>query len=92
MAFVWVRPQGHLHFLIYQNFDMVQVNLNSSIIQSVAYIADHGILEIKFKSRHTYHYYGVPDYVYQELLRAESPGSFFDLYIKKSDYVYEQVE
>lgn len=71
---------------------MVYTKLKSSTIDSVAYLPDHGTLEINFKSGHTYQYYGVPDFIYEEFLRAESPGAFFDLYIKKMDYEYEQVK
>ena len=71
---------------------MLHIKLKSSTIESVAYQADHGILEIDFKSGSTYHYFGVPHYVYTEFVRAESPGGFFDLYIKKMDYEYEQIK
>lgn len=62
------------------------------MIISIAYQADHAILEIDFKSGSTYQYFGVPGYIYDEFVRADSPGAFFDLYIKKMDYVYEQVK
>ncbi|GAB4404139.1 MAG: hypothetical protein OHK0053_29510 [Microscillaceae bacterium] len=64
----------------------------SSLIKAIAYEPGHAILEVEFVSQAIYHYYGVPEEVFQEFLRASSPGQFFDLYIKQVGYEYARIE
>lgn len=65
--------------------------VESSCIEAIAYDSEQAILAIDFKTGTQYHYYGVPDYVYEEFKRADSPGSFFDLYIKSVAYEFERM-
>jgi hypothetical protein len=49
--------------------------VSSEALSSVGW--DDGTLEIEFTSGEVYRYLGVPDFVYRQLLRAESKGTFF---------------
>lgn len=51
--------------------------VQSSNIVSVGYDPDWLLLEVEFKGERVYQYSVVPEYVYQELLAAESVGSHF---------------
>ncbi|PIV84245.1 MAG: KTSC domain-containing protein, partial [Candidatus Moranbacteria bacterium CG17_big_fil_post_rev_8_21_14_2_50_44_12] len=50
-----------------------------------------GILSVKFIKGGIYHYMDVPEELYQELLKAHSPGKFLAERIKNVyDYVKDQ--
>jgi hypothetical protein len=51
--------------------------VSSSNLHSVGYDPDTQTLEITFSSGVTYQYQDVPEYIYQELLAAESKGTYF---------------
>jgi KTSC domain-containing protein len=51
--------------------------LKSSNLASAAYNAENETLAITFKSGATYTYSDVPETVYENLLSAASPGSYF---------------
>lgn len=63
--------------------------VSSSNLVSVGYDVDDQILEIEFKSS-TYRYFGVPQYVYDELMSADSKGGYHYQYIRTA-YEYERV-
>lgn len=50
----------------------------SAVLNSVLYLADQCLLEIEFRSREVYQYFGVPLRIYNELLAAESKGEYFN--------------
>ena len=52
------------------------VDLESSLIKSVDYDPHKKVLEIKFNNKAVYEYYNVPEYVYHELISAESHGQY----------------
>jgi len=52
------------------------IPVESSMIQAVGYDVKTQILQVVFNSGQTYHYEGVPEEVYQELLAAESKGRY----------------
>ncbi len=56
--------------------------VSSSNVVSVGYEVDGSTLEIEFHSGGIYQYYGVPEYVHQELLGAASIGGYFARHIK----------
>lgn len=57
-------------------------------IRSVGYEADTQTLEIEFSSGGIYNYAGVPPEVHDKLMHAESPGSYFSLFIRGHyDYI-----
>jgi|TARA_B100000749_G_scaffold39746_1_gene27204 hypothetical protein len=74
----------------------------SSNIKSIGYDSNSKILEVEFTNMSVYRYYEVPEDVYEELMAAESKGSYLHRKIKGSNekgrslpyglYRYEQIE
>ena len=62
----------------------------SSNLVSVGYDNDTMTLEVEFKGNSIYHYFDVPEIVYQELMRASSLGRFMHANIK-NNYRYTKV-
>ena len=63
----------------------------SSNIESIGYDSNSKILEVEFTNMSVYRYYEVPEDVYEELMAAESKGSY--LYQKiKGVYRYERCD
>jgi KTSC domain len=54
------------------------VRLGSSAITAVKYDAENRTLDIQFREGHSYRYIDVPEFVYRELLKAESAGAFWN--------------
>lgn len=69
---------------------MQTVPIVSNSLAQIAYDAGCGLLEITFRSRHTYQYLGVPAAIVQQLLEAPSKGQYFNLAIR-GKYRYERV-
>ena len=63
----------------------------SSNIESIGYDSNSKILEVEFTNMSVYRYYEVPEDVYEELMAAESKGSYLHQKIK-GVYRYEQVD
>ena len=63
--------------------------VESSNLYSVGY--ESGVLEIKFRDGGTYRYYHVPYHVYEDLMDADSKGSYFHYHIKNQNYPCEKV-
>jgi len=56
------------------------VSLESSVLESVAYQSRS--LWVRFRSREIYRYRNVPPGIYQQLLDADSRGSYFNEHIR----------
>jgi len=69
---------------------MRRVRLGSSAITAVKYDAENRTLDIEFREGHSYRYMHVPEFVYRELLKAESAGAFWNAI--KNHFEYEKVE
>lgn len=69
---------------------MERVQVESSNIESIGYDSDSETLEIEFISSGLYQYYDVPEYVYGELMSADSHGIYFNANIKGT-YRYSRV-
>lgn len=69
---------------------MLRKPVDSTTMRSVGYEAPSRILEIEFDSGAVYQYLGVPARIYQQLLRAESKGRYFNSEIRDI-YSYVQV-
>lgn len=69
---------------------MERVQVDSSNIESIGYDSDTETLEIEFIKGGLYQYYGVPAYVYDELMSANSHGSYLASTIKGT-YSYSKV-
>lgn len=61
---------------------MIRKFVNSSNLNSVGYEEETQTLEIEFNSGGVYRYFGVPKYIYTELMSASSHGKYFHQYIK----------
>lgn len=56
---------------------MERQRVSSSNLASVGYDADSSVLEVEFHGGEIYQYSGVPQEIYQRLMRASSHGSYF---------------
>lgn len=61
---------------------MLRVDLQSTALKAVTYQDQSAHLELEFRSGAIYRYSAVPALVYQELLRAESKGRYFNQHIR----------
>jgi hypothetical protein len=61
---------------------MNETVVESSTLAALAYDEARGILQLRFRSRAVYRYYGVPAAVYKALLGAPSKGSCFNRAIR----------
>jgi hypothetical protein len=64
-----------------------RVRLDSSAIEAVRYDRNEQTLDIKFREGHLYRYMHVPEFVYRELLNAESAGAFWNGVKDQFEYV-----
>ncbi len=62
----------------------------SSNIRSIGYEAASMILEVEFLTGAIYHYFGVSEQVYVQLMAANSHGTFLAQYIKGT-YNYARI-
>ena len=70
---------------------MAQVDLQSTLLKAATYQDQSAILELEFRSGSIYRYLGVSGQVYQELLRADSKGRYFNQHIRNR-FPYAQVD
>lgn len=56
--------------------------VDSSSLASLGYSPLHNVLQVEFRSGLVYEYFGVPRGLYEQLLAAESIGSFFNRFIR----------
>ena len=61
---------------------MLSIPIESTTLTSAAYDPAGQVLRLEFRSRAVYCYFDVPPVVYQELIAAESKGSFFNRNIR----------
>ena len=64
-----------------------RVRLDSSAIEAIRYDEKRRTLDVEFRERHSYRYMHVPDFVYRELLNAESAGAFWNAVKDQFEYV-----
>ena len=62
----------------------------STTLATVAYDDVRNLLQLEFRSRAVYHYFGVPAAVYEALLGAPSKGSYFNQAIR-GRYCYVRI-
>ena len=53
------------------------IKLGSTNLHSVGYRSEDSLLLVQFNNGAAYEYYDVPQYVYDDLLQAESKGKYF---------------
>lgn len=61
---------------------MQMTSVNSSAISAIGYDPQSRKMKITFVQNHTYDFCGVPQQVFDGLLRASSKGSYYNDYIK----------
>jgi hypothetical protein len=61
---------------------MLPIDLQSTSLHAATYQDQSALLELEFRDGTSYRYLGVPEQVYQELLRSESKGRYFNQYIR----------
>jgi KTSC domain len=64
-----------------------RVTLDSSAIKSVTYNETNQTLDVEFREGHSYRYMHVPEFLYRELLNAESAGAFWNTVKNQFEYV-----
>ncbi|MEX2628484.1 MAG: KTSC domain-containing protein [Tistlia sp.] len=65
--------------------------VDSSNIEAIGYDHDNQELHVRFlRSGETYVYYGVEEWVFQELLQADSKGTYLNTHIKRK-YQYGKI-
>jgi hypothetical protein len=74
------------------SLEIERIPVRSSNISSIGYDARSEVLEMAFHSGTEYRYFGVPEHLFQGLMNAPSHGKYFDLYIKKAGFPYEQIK
>ena len=67
---------------------MDRQEVESSVIGAVGHSR---VLEIQFESGRIYQYFNVPEDVYEEMLKAESKGKYFNANIR-GKYIYQEIE
>ena len=61
---------------------MQRTELDSTSLKGAAYCVQGALLELEFRRGAIYRFGGVPEATYQELLRAESKGLYFNHHIR----------
>lgn len=64
------------------------MSVSSSNLASIGY--ENSTLEVEFLKGGIYQYFNLPSIVYQELMQANSHGTYFSEYIRKS-YSYLRI-
>lgn len=70
---------------------MERQKVQSSHLRSVGYSSENDRLEVEFENGRVYQYFDVPTYMYNDLMKAASKGSFFNQHIR-DDFEYDRVE
>jgi hypothetical protein len=61
---------------------MPRTRVRSSNLESVGYDPETKTLEVEFKGRTVYQYYGVPEAMFVGLMKARSKGTYLSEHIK----------
>jgi hypothetical protein len=61
---------------------MKPIAVDSTTLNTVAYVADRQLLQLEFRNRTVYHYFHVPADVYEALMCAPSKGTYFNSSIR----------
>jgi len=63
---------------------MERAPVSSSNLASVGYDPASQTLEVEFNNSGVYQYYNVPQFMYDQLMQAPSPGGFLNANIKNA--------
>jgi hypothetical protein len=70
---------------------MEYVAVSSSTVSAIGYDEASNTLGVRFLNGTEYHYFGVPQDVFEAMRSAPSVGRFFDQNIKKAGYSYARI-
>lgn len=70
---------------------MIKKEVKSSNIALIGYDKESKVLEIEFKNGGIYQYFKVPEEEYDDLMKAESHGSYFNRNIRNS-YKWQKID
>ena len=70
---------------------MEYFSVSSSNVAAVGYESGTNTLGVRFHDGSEYHYFGVPEEVFDGLRTASSVGSYLDQNVKKAGYSYTKV-
>jgi hypothetical protein len=70
---------------------MEYVAVSSSTVSAVGYDEASNTLGVRFLNGTEYHYFGVPQDVFESMRSAPSVGRFLDHNIKKAGYSYARI-
>ena len=70
---------------------MDYVTVSSSAITAVGYEGETNTLGVRYLDGSEYHYFGVPEDIFEGLRSASSIGSYFNQYVKKAGYSFSKV-
>ena len=65
--------------------------VDSSTLRSVGYDPDRRILVLEYESGAVYHYFDVPENIFEELMKEDSKGRFVNYRIKPY-YRYREIK
>jgi hypothetical protein len=65
--------------------------VSSSTVAGVGYDGTTNTLGVRFPNGSEYHYFGVPQEVFDGLRSASSVGRYLDQYVKKAGYAFSRV-
>lgn len=66
------------------------IGVSSSNVESIGYDNSELTLYVRYLDGSEYAYYGVPQYIYDDLLSTNSIGSYLHVYVK-NQYRYEKI-
>ena len=69
---------------------MERYSVASSNVRSMGYDPQTQTLEVEFMSGTIYQYYGVPENMYDQMMKEQSKGRFLNAYIK-NQYPYSRI-
>ena len=69
---------------------MLRHPVASTNVLSVGYDRQSQTLEVEFQAGSVYQYYGVPEHMYEQFMRASSKGQYLNTYIR-DQYPYSRV-
>jgi hypothetical protein len=70
---------------------MEYIPVSSSNVAAVAYNAPTNTLGVRFLNGSEYHYFGVPEEIFEALKSATSVGTYLNAAVKKGGYSYQRV-
>ena len=82
-----VAKNSHLSRRLRKGVEVKRVRIGSAAMAAVTYDEEERTLDVEFRGGDTYRYMHVPEFVYRELLKAESAGVFWNSIKDQFEYV-----